>query len=105
MQTKRPGFEKKLPAPTTMIAVRSSAKLPTTKTPIMAGLIRLPMSVRRIAPLFAACEKFAHARVVRIRQQFFWIAGRDLHPRISVEKDAVVADREDARELVRHDYD
>lgn len=55
--------------------------------------------------ILAAGEKLAHPWVGGIRQQIFGIAGRDLHTRVSIEKNAVIANREDAGEFVsdRHD--
>src|SRR5262245_42273021 len=84
-----------------MIATTSSPMAPSTKTPTTAGLIRLPMPWGLPAPR----EELAHARVRRVGQQLPRRTHRADRVRRRVEEHAVVADREDARQLVRDDDD
>src|SRR2546427_8852017 len=82
-------------------ATMVSAIAPITKAPMSAGFARLPMGSSFLAPR----EELAHARVGRVRQQLLRRAGGDHRTAVRVEEDAIVRDREDARELVGHDHD
>src|SRR5204862_7377066 len=73
-----------------------------TSAPMTAGLAFLPMGLRPGA-LLAPREERVYPRVRRLREELARRARGDDRPAVGVEEDAVVGDREDARELVRHD--
>src|SRR5690349_19902172 len=90
---------------------------PSTNRPISVGLTRFATTVRRglrvRAVLFrlvrlaflAASQEAMNLRIVAEHEQILRRSPRDLRARLGVEKDRIVADREDARELVRDDDD
>ena len=55
--------------------------------------------------LFSASQESTYLRVLRMRQQFLRVAAGDHRARFRIEKYAVVADGEDARQLVGDDDD
>src|SRR6266566_2149071 len=86
------------------MAVTASVTAPTTKAPISVALGRLPM-ISLHSVFRAARQEAAHLEVRRVREEVPRRAVRDAGPRLRIEEDAVVPDREDARQLVRHDDD
>src|SRR6184192_1796662 len=84
-----------------VIATTPSTSAPITNAPMTAGFTRLPM----MAPFCPAREELPHARVGRAREQLLRRAGGDHRTAFGVEEDAVVGDREDARELMGDDHD
>ena len=70
----------------------------------MAGLPFLPIG-RRLRLLGAARQEAAHGGLVGMVTQFLRIAVRDRGARLDVEEEAVVADGEDAGQLVGDDDD
>src|SRR5487761_510651 len=102
-----------MPPPITTIPKSTSASAPSTNAPTKGGLTFLPIdlfprlaALRRFRFAFgAAGQKAAHARIGRVFEQFARIALGYRRMAVGVEKDAVVADREDAGELVRHHDD
>src|SRR5437867_10584806 len=83
-----------------MTATTVSAAAPNTNAPDSAGFARLPIG----PPFRAAGEELPQARVGRMREELLRSARRDHRPAVGVEEDAVVGDREDARQFVR-DHD
>src|SRR3989442_730929 len=73
-----------------------------TKAPMTAGLAFLPMTWLQSGALSAPRQELPHSRVRRLREQLAWPPRGDDRPAVGVEEDAVVAGREDARQLVRH---
>src|SRR5437667_452760 len=73
-----------------------------TNAPMIAGLAFLPIAVH-LGALLAPRQERTHPRVPGVREELARGPRGDDHPALGVEEDAVVADREDARELVRHD--
>src|SRR6266403_2163228 len=98
--TKVNRFWKNLPDPKTRMATAASATAPTTKAPISVFLACLA-TVR----LLATGQEGAHPRVLRFGQKLLRVARGDHRLALAVEEHRVVADGEDARELVRHHHD
>src|SRR6266849_4538871 len=86
-------------------ATTPSTTAPRTNAPITAGLAFLPMAWLRSGALPAPRQELPHPRVGRVREQLARRSRGGDRPALGVEKDAVVADREDARQLVGHDDD
>src|SRR5262245_10764674 len=84
-----------------MTATTNSPIAPSTKAPTSAGFVRLPMLPALLPPR----EELAHARVRRVGQELLRRAHGPDRAWPRVEEDAVVADGEDARQLVRDDDD
>src|SRR6267142_3606719 len=98
--TKVKRFWKNLPDPKTTMATTASATAPTTKAPITVFLVCLAT-----ARLFAAGQEGAHPRVLRFGQKLLRIARSDHRLAFPVQEHRVVADGEDAGELVRDHHD
>src|SRR5262249_51121513 len=81
------------------MADTASAIAPSTKPPTAAECRRLAMAC------LEAVEELASFGVRRIRQQLPRGAARHDRARLGVEQDAVVAERENARQLVRDHHD
>src|SRR5262245_57356611 len=95
---------KNCPEPNTTMPRMASASAPTTNRPMTVGLAFLPMPhfLRRLR---AAGQKAAHIGIGRVIAQFLRVAAGGHRARLHVEEDAVVADGEDAGQLVRDDDD
>src|SRR5882762_8860457 len=88
------------------MATTASTAAPTTNAPIRAGLVFLPMlAPRSVAAFLPPRQEFTHPRIGRLRAQLPRRATRDHRAALGVEEDAIVGDREDARQLVRHHDD
>src|SRR5882724_901193 len=95
----------------------TNATAPTTKAPISFGLARftaLLLSVMasgltglsgRLGAHGSAGEKRPHLRIGAGIAQVLGIPAGDHGFAVGIEKDRIVADGEDARQLVRHHYD
>src|ERR1700731_3452608 len=98
----------RLPEPNTTTAAKIRPIAPRTNAPTVAGLIRLPMIPRwlvRFVVFFSASQESPHAGIFAILEQVLRVAFRNYGLALRVEKNAVVADRKNARELVSHDDD
>src|SRR5512139_2158855 len=95
---------KNLPEPNTSTPSTARAMAPSTNAPTTAGLAFLPMG-RRLRLVCAAREEAAHGRLVGLVAQRLRVAVGDGGARLDVEEDAVVADGEDAGQLVGDDDD
>src|SRR5438093_5573628 len=96
---------KSLPEPQIITATTVSATAPTTNAPTTAGLTCLPMRLLRSGALLAPREEYPHPWVARVREELARRPRGGDGAALGVEEDAVVADREDARQLVCHDDD
>src|SRR4051812_24033332 len=85
------------------MAATMSASAPRTKPPTIVGLGFLAMVRSLCVGRPAARQKLPDALVGRMRQQGARRSACAEGPRRGVEVDAVVADGEDARQLVRDD--
>src|SRR5689334_4086136 len=99
------GRWKSFPDPQIVTARTPSAIAPTTNAPITTGLAFLPMAWLRSGALPTPGQKVLHPRVRRVREELARRPRGGDRPALGVEEDAVVADREDARQLVRHHHD
>src|SRR5712675_469678 len=88
--------------PQSAIATMASARAPNTKAPMSTGLFFLAMRFLRWAVLTSAREELDDARIFAVGEQLLRRSGRDLGVGRAIEEHAVVADGEDARELVRY---
>src|SRR5438132_4997259 len=93
-------FWKNLPDPKTVMPTAASATAPTTNAPM-----RVFRGCLATARLLAAGEEGMHPGVFRFGQKLPRVARGDHRLAFPVEEHGVVADGEDARELVRHDDD
>src|SRR6266436_6638663 len=93
-------FWKNLPDPKTTMATAASATAPTTKAPISVFLACLAT-----ARLLAPGQEGPHPRILRFGQKLLRVARSDHRLAFPVQEHRVVADGEDAGELVRHDHD
>src|SRR5262245_32059185 len=93
-------FWKNLPEPNTVMPSTASARAPTTNPPISVLLGCLAM-----ARVSTPGEEREHAGIRRLLQQLLRVARRDRRPGLAVEQHRVVADGEDARQLVSHHHD
>src|SRR5258705_8007503 len=91
--------------PQSAAATTASAMAPTTKPPISTELLFLAMRFLHCAVLAAAREEIDDARIFALGKQVPRCSGRDLGMGRSIEEHAVVADGEDAGELVRHHHE
>src|SRR5262245_26646686 len=98
-------FRNSLPEPKIVIPTTASAMAPRTKAPIRAGLAFLPIPGTSLERLRAPGEEATYPRVVGVVAQLLRRAARADRSRLDVEEDTVRTDREDARQLVRHDHD
>src|SRR5881409_2946965 len=104
--TKVEVFRNSFPEPKIVIPITASAMAPRTKAPITAGLALLPTRGASLDPdVRAPSEEAAYAGVVGVITELLRRAAGGDGPRLDVEEDAVGADREDARQFVRHDDD
>src|SRR5262249_2589773 len=93
-------FSKNLPDPKTTTPVTASATAPTTKAPMSVLLGCLAM-----ARLSTAGEERMHPGVLRFGQELLRISRGDHALALAVEEHRVVANGEDARQLVGHHHD
>src|SRR5215469_231225 len=98
-------FWNRRPEPSITITSTARPIAPRTKAPTRAGLTRLPMLPRCFLGVLAAGEETVDYRIVAVGEQLVRIAVGDHRAALGVEKDAVVANGEDTRELVRDDHD
>src|SRR5262249_8982360 len=91
--------------PQSAIEATASAMAPTTNAPVSTGLVFLAMRFLHGAVLTSAREKFDDAWIFAVGEQLARRSCRDLGMGRSVEEHAVVADGEDAGELVSHDHE
>src|ERR1700693_5526451 len=91
---------KSLPDPKTATAATASARPPRTNAPMSA----LRGSLAMAGP-FTPGQECEHPGIARLGQQPLGITAGDHGRAPGVEKDRVVADGEDARQLVRHRHD
>src|SRR5262249_48147467 len=96
-------WRKKRPEPKIPTAATPRITAPTTNAPMMVVLARLLMSSSGLARCTAR-EEAADRGVTAVQQLLGIAPGRD-RPRLHVEKDTRICDREDARQLVGHDHD
>src|SRR2546429_679882 len=91
---------KNRPEPKTVTPTAASATAATTNAPTSIGLGFLP-----IVTVLPAVEEAPHGRILRAIAELLRRSACARRPALGIEEDAVRPDREDARELVRHDDD
>src|SRR5215469_17382885 len=103
---------KKVKEPKTSAAATSKPIAARTKPPTIFGFARrlmhpLPGSLGflRSGGGFTPPQKSLDFRIRTFGEQLFWGAPGNLRLRVRIEKDAVIADREDAWQLVRDHND
>src|SRR5579859_2297972 len=92
--------------PSSRIAAITSRKAPSTKAPTRVGFTRLATNAYGYAfdRLVAAGQEGMDHGIGTLFQQGLGIAQRDLGLALGIEEDRIVADGEDAGQLVGHDH-
>src|SRR2546428_10862798 len=87
------------------MATATTAIAPTTNAPMSAGLARLDTGPRLLPVVACASQEAADLGILRLLEQLLRVPSGDTGARLPVEEQAVVGDREDARQLVGHHHD